>query len=60
MCYESGGEYFIKITVKDDGLGIMKKDIPKLFSPYGVIESSRNFNPNGIGLGLHICKNIIE
>jgi signal transduction histidine kinase len=60
MYYESSGEHFLKITVKDDGLGIKKADIPKLFSPFGVIESSRNFNPNGIGLGLHICKNIIE
>jgi signal transduction histidine kinase len=31
-----------------------------LFQPFYIIESSRSLNPNGIGLGLNICKQVVE
>ena len=49
-------ERFIRIAVKDTGLGISKKDQKKLFRLFGTIENDRNLNKKGIGLGLCICK----
>lgn len=51
-------EKFIRIAVKDTGLGISKKDQRKLFRLFGTIENDRNLNKKGIGLGLCICKMI--
>ncbi len=43
------------ISVKDTGEGIPEKILPKLFSKFSVSDST-----TGTGLGLYICKNIIE
>jgi signal transduction histidine kinase len=50
----------LKIQVIDNGIGIATSDIPKLFSRFGRLESSRHLNPNGIGLGLYTCKGICK
>ena len=46
----------IELTVTDNGMGIAKKDIPRLFTMYGRIQKTNSQNPNGTGLGLYICK----
>jgi signal transduction histidine kinase len=43
------------VSVKDTGEGIPKKILPKLFSKFSVSNST-----TGTGLGLYICKNIVE
>lgn len=51
------------IGVKDNGEGIEKEDIPKLFQKFGMIQNSYITNQKaaqGTGLGLFICKSIIE
>ncbi len=53
-------ERFIRIAVKDTGLGISKKDQKKLFRLFGTIENDRNLNKKGIGLGLCICKMVFN
>lgn len=53
------GEY-IKISVKDDGIGMKKEDIPKIFDKFSQIESSLNRNKGGVGLGLTITKQLID
>ena len=50
----------IKISVKDTGIGIKEEDISKLFKNFGKLESHNHLNPNGIGLGLKICKQIAQ
>ena len=45
----------VKITVKDTGVGIKEEDIPKLFKLYGFLESTKEINAKGVGLGLYIC-----
>ena len=48
-------------TVRDTGIGIPEKDIPKLFKLFGVANfNNSNFNKQGSGLGLAISKKIIE
>ena len=47
---------FIQIYVNDNGLGINHEDQKKLFKIFGFLDSSKEINTKGIGLGLHICK----
>lgn len=49
----------IKFLVSDNGIGIKPEIIPKLAQPYQSYDYSGKYNKNGVGLGLHICKNII-
>jgi signal transduction histidine kinase len=51
---EEGKEQAI-VSVKDTGEGISKDVLPKLFSKFTTSDSN-----TGTGLGLYICKNIIE
>ncbi|MCV9930412.1 ATP-binding protein [Flavobacterium sp. LS1R49] len=44
----------VEITVKDNGIGIQKQDIERVFEPKFTTKNS------GMGLGLGIIKNIIE
>lgn len=50
----------IKFSVKDTGRGISEDDISKIFQPYkqtGIIDSLRH---GGIGLGLYLCKTLVQ
>ncbi|MBD3204286.1 PAS domain S-box protein [Candidatus Woesearchaeota archaeon] len=49
---------FIIVSVKDDGIGIDKKHLQKIFHEFYKADSSRHHK--GSGLGLSICKRIIE
>jgi len=44
--------------VKDSGPGIPKEDFPQLFTLFGKISNTDRLNPTGVGLGLHICKQL--
>jgi PAS domain S-box-containing protein len=48
------------IQIKDQGIGVKKEDIKKLFMPFSQINSAYNRKYKGSGLGLAICKAIIE
>lgn len=48
------------IKVKDTGIGIKYSERDKLFTLFGKLESSPTLNAKGIGLGLNICKKIVE
>lgn len=51
---------YIKISVKDSGIGIKEEDIPKVFDKFQQIESSLSRNVGGTGLGLPIAKQLID
>jgi signal transduction histidine kinase len=50
----------IEVSVIDTGIGIKKKDQSKLFELFGFLDSSKELNQKGIGLGLHISKQISQ
>jgi len=52
-------EGFIIIDIDDDGPGIAKQELKKVFQPFYRIEHSRNQATGGIGLGLSISQDII-
>ena len=41
-----------------DDLGIKKEDMSKLFKLFGFLDTTKELNTKGIGLGLHISKKI--
>jgi PAS domain S-box-containing protein len=50
----------VKVSVKDTGIGVQEKDVPKLFRKFGQLESAKLVAPGGTGLGLAISKMIVE
>jgi signal transduction histidine kinase len=48
------------ISVQDSGIGIKKEDHNKLFKLFVYLDITKELNTKGIGLGLHICKEITK
>ncbi|MCM1986986.1 PAS domain S-box protein [Methanococcoides seepicolus] len=51
---------FIHIVLKDNGIGIPPDMIPMLFQRFYQIDASRTRKYGGTGLGLYICKEIVN
>jgi signal transduction histidine kinase len=56
----SPNSYFISFTVEDTGIGISKEAQDKLFSPFVQANTGITREYGGSGLGLVICKLLIE
>ncbi|GEM_PF-4052605 len=50
---------YLEVTIKDDGIGIPKSDLKKLFNKFFRAENAVKKQTEGSGLGLFIAKNII-
>jgi len=50
----------IKIWVKDSGVGVSSREIDQLFQRYRQTTSGKTSTQKGTGLGLVICKMIVE
>lgn len=66
---EKGTDVFVKvkkvgdkavISIEDEGRGIPKEHLNKIFDPFYVVDKSRSRKNNGAGIGLSICKRITE
>jgi K+-sensing histidine kinase KdpD len=51
---------FIEIQVRDQGLGIAPEQIGNLFQKYHRIHNEKTKHIRGTGLGLYICKKMVE
>ena len=51
---------FLKFEVRDTGVGISHEDQKKLFKPFEQVDNSTTRKYGGSGLGLSICKNLVE
>ncbi|MFW9999824.1 MAG: PAS domain S-box protein [Candidatus Hodarchaeota archaeon] len=57
-------DYFVELSIIDNGIGLTKEEIEKLFTRFGKIERYGNgleyIDIQGTGLGLYISKEIID
>ncbi len=50
----------VKFTVKDQGLGIRKRDFSKLFNKFSRLDNEFSANSQGSGLGLYWVKKVVS
>ncbi|MBQ9070422.1 MAG: HAMP domain-containing histidine kinase [Clostridia bacterium] len=54
------GSKKIRVSVYDEGQGIPKEELPLIFDRFYKTDKSRGLDKSGVGLGLYICKTIID
>jgi signal transduction histidine kinase len=53
-------DHYITIEVKDNGIGIPEESLPYIFERFYRVDSSRNRDSGGSGIGLTIVKQFVE
>lgn len=56
----NNSEHTITISIRDNGMGIRKKDQKRIFDEFFRIDTGNIHNVKGHGLGLHYVKQVIE
>jgi signal transduction histidine kinase len=59
-CPAESGQDYIKVSISDTGIGISEKDCTNVFDKFKQVGDTLTDRPKGSGLGLPICKQIIE
>ena len=55
-----GDDRQVQVSVIDTGIGIATEDIPHLFQKFYRVDSAMTRGVSGTGLGLYLCRKIIE
>lgn len=56
----ASGDGAVRLSVSDSGIGLPSADLESIFRPFGRAENAVAGNLPGLGLGLFICRNIVE
>ncbi|KAH0707081.1 hypothetical protein KY289_012157 [Solanum tuberosum] len=56
----SENHFYLRVQIKDTGIGITPQDIPNLFSKFTQSQALATTNSGGTGLGLAICKRFVN
>ena len=56
----AASDAWVRISVRDTGVGIRAEDMPRLFREFDQIESARGIKPEGTGLGLALTKHLVD
>jgi len=51
---------YIVLRIQDDGVGIPEDELPYIFEPFYRVDKSRSKDTGGYGLGLGLCKTVME
>jgi signal transduction histidine kinase len=55
-----GEQEWVEISVRDEGLGIATEHLARIFDPFYRVDTQLAREVNGLGIGLAICKGIVE
>jgi len=50
----------VRFEVEDQGIGVTPDELPRLGTPFFRTDASRARGTGGVGLGLHLCRKIVE
>ena len=59
-CHAKQTDNKIQVTVMDTGVGIAHENLEKIFDKFKQVGDTLTNKPSGTGLGLPICKQIVE
>jgi len=57
---QNSAEQEVLVTVQDKGVGIPAADLPHVFEPFYRVQSARDTQTRGVGLGLYLVKRMME
>lgn len=59
-CVSDGASHTLQATIRDTGIGIDEQSLKNLFNPFTQAEQTTNLSYGGTGLGLTICRQLLE
>lgn len=60
VLYQTVGENSLKVSVRDQGIGISNEDQQRIFDRYYRVKDVHSKSIAGFGIGLFLCKEIVE
>ncbi|UCF90110.1 MAG: hypothetical protein JSW39_17655 [Desulfobacterales bacterium] len=51
---------FVQIVVRDNGIGMKREDLQRIFTPFEQVEASAGRRYQGTGLGLSLSKELVK
>jgi signal transduction histidine kinase len=54
------GEGYVRVTARDTGCGVRAEDLDRIFEQFFQAEQSDEVSRHGLGLGLFVCKDLVQ